>query len=78
MTLFTIILFFQGDAESIILAMEENAVQNPNKVFDVKLALEEKDYVAVHPMLDRAQRTSEQQLFTFSASKGTGLWSFGI
>jgi len=40
--------FFQGDADSLMLAMEENAVTNPDKVFEVKQVIGEGDMVAVH------------------------------
>lgn len=40
--------FFRGDADSLMLAMEENATQNPHKVLEVKLVIGEGDTVAVH------------------------------
>src|SRR5512134_1696814 len=40
--------FFEGSAESLMTAMEENARQNPNKILDVKHAIAEGDLVAVH------------------------------
>lgn len=40
--------FFPGDAESLMLAMEENAAKNPHKMLEVKHAIEEKEIVAVH------------------------------
>jgi predicted SnoaL-like aldol condensation-catalyzing enzyme len=40
--------YFPGDAESLMLAMEENAAKNPHKMLEVKLAIEEKEIVAVH------------------------------
>lgn len=43
--------FFHGDRESLMKAMEENAAKNPNKVVDVKRALEDGDYVAVHSLI---------------------------
>src|SRR5258706_4899094 len=43
--------YFQGDAKSLAKGMEENAVKNPDKVFEVKHALEEGDFVAVHSRL---------------------------
>ncbi|MFD1018641.1 nuclear transport factor 2 family protein [Thalassobacillus hwangdonensis] len=41
-------LYFRGDADSIMEAMEENAAENPDKIFEVKLAIEEEETVAVH------------------------------
>ncbi|OZM58021.1 polyketide cyclase [Lottiidibacillus patelloidae] len=40
--------YFHGDAESLIVAMEENHVDAPNKIFEVKLALQEGDRVVVY------------------------------
>lgn len=40
--------FFRGDAESIKVAMKENAEANPNKVFEVKHAIAEGEMVAVY------------------------------
>jgi predicted SnoaL-like aldol condensation-catalyzing enzyme len=40
--------FFRGDADSLMLAMEENAEKNPRKVIEVKRVLEEGDLVMVH------------------------------
>src|SRR5690349_18011529 len=40
--------YFQGDAESLMIAMEENALQNPNKILEIQRALQDGDLVAVH------------------------------
>ena len=40
--------FFKGDAKTLMLAMEENAKNNPNKILEIKHALEDKNLVAVH------------------------------
>lgn len=40
--------FFRGDDDSLMLAMEESAAKNPNKILEVKRVLEEGDYVMVH------------------------------
>jgi predicted SnoaL-like aldol condensation-catalyzing enzyme len=40
--------YFRGDAESMMAAMEENAVKNPNKVLEIQRALQDGDLVAVH------------------------------
>ena len=31
--------YFKGDGESLMIAMEDNAMKNPNKVFDIKKGL---------------------------------------
>src|SRR5512134_1903283 len=40
--------FFEGSAETLMTAMEENARENPNKTLDVKRAIAEGDLVAIH------------------------------
>jgi predicted SnoaL-like aldol condensation-catalyzing enzyme len=40
--------WFGGDAESLIVGMEESAAQNPGKVLTIQRALEDGDLVAVH------------------------------
>ena len=39
---------FPGDAASLAAAMEQNAAENPDKVYEVQHALAEGDLVAVH------------------------------
>ena len=40
--------YFNGDAETLMTAMEENAKKNPNKTLSIQHALQENDLVAVH------------------------------
>ncbi len=40
--------FFAGDRESLMLAMEENAVENPEKKLEIKLTLEDGDLVTTY------------------------------
>lgn len=40
--------YFKGDRESLLVAMEENAREFPNKVFEPLRSLEDGDFVAVH------------------------------
>lgn len=47
--------FFRGDAESLMLAMEESAAMNPHKILEVKRAIEEGDIVAVHSHVKQKQ-----------------------
>lgn len=39
---------FRGDAESLMVAMEENAAENPSQVLEIQRALQEGTLVAVH------------------------------
>lgn len=40
--------YFRGDANSLMIAMEENASKNPDKSFEVKRVIAEGNLVAVH------------------------------
>src|SRR5690606_15575777 len=40
--------FFEGSADSLQAGMQENARANPNKVFEVKRAIVEGDFVVTH------------------------------
>ena len=39
---------FKGDAESLMVAMRNNAAKNPDKVLEIQRVIEEDDFVAVH------------------------------
>jgi predicted SnoaL-like aldol condensation-catalyzing enzyme len=41
-------VYFRGDRESLMRAMEENAAKSPNTTLDVKHVLEDGDFVVVH------------------------------
>lgn len=41
-------IYFKGDAETLMLAMEENARKMPNKVFDIKRVLQDGEQVVTH------------------------------
>jgi predicted SnoaL-like aldol condensation-catalyzing enzyme len=47
--------FFRGDADSLMLAMEENATKNPHKVLEVKRVIGDGDMVAVHSHVKQKQ-----------------------
>jgi predicted SnoaL-like aldol condensation-catalyzing enzyme len=42
---------FAGDAESLMRAMQENSLKNPDKILEVRHAVEEGDLVAVHSLV---------------------------
>jgi predicted SnoaL-like aldol condensation-catalyzing enzyme len=72
--------FFQGDADSLRIAMEENAAKNPDKVFEVQHALEDGDLVAVHSRIrqspdDRGAATVH--IFRFQGDRIVELWDVG-
>lgn len=47
--------YFRGDADSLMLAMEENDTKNPHKILEVKHVIEEGDIVAVHSHIKQNQ-----------------------
>ena len=47
--------FFRADPDSLLLAMEENAIKNPDKVFEVKRVIGEGNMVAVHSHVKQNQ-----------------------
>jgi predicted SnoaL-like aldol condensation-catalyzing enzyme len=72
--------YFPGDASSLMAAMEENAAKNPNKVLDVKLALEDDDRVAVFSHV--RQTPSDRggavvHIFRFESGRIAELWDVG-
>jgi predicted SnoaL-like aldol condensation-catalyzing enzyme len=72
--------YFEGSAESLLTAMEENARENPNKTLDVKRAIAEGDLVAVHSHV--RQRPDDRgaavvHLFRFEEGRIVELWDLG-
>lgn len=72
--------FFEGSAESLKTGMEENARQNPNKVLEVKRAIAEGDFVAVHSHV--RQKPGEPggavvHIFRFEDGRIAELWDLG-
>ena len=72
--------FFEGSAESLMAGMEENARQNPNKILDVKRAMAEGEFVAVHSHVrqnpdDRG--ASVVHIFRFENGRIVELWDVG-
>lgn len=72
--------YFRGDADSLMLAMEENAAKNPHKILEVKRALEEGDLVAVHSHIKQTQEDIGAvvvHIFRFSNDSIVELWDVG-
>jgi len=71
---------FRGDAQSLMTAMEENAVANPNKVLEVQRALQDGNLVAVHSRV--MQRPGDRgaalvHIFRFEGGLVAELWDIG-
>ncbi|HSC15518.1 MAG TPA: nuclear transport factor 2 family protein [Gammaproteobacteria bacterium] len=72
--------YFRGDRESLLRGMEQNAAKNPGKVIDVKLALQDGDYVAVHSHIRQHAQdrgVSVVHLFRFDDGRIVELWDVG-
>ena len=72
--------FFEGSVESLMAGMEENACQNPNKVFEVKRAIAEGDLVVTHSHVQ--QKPGELgaavvHIFRFENDRIVELWDLG-
>ena len=72
--------FFRGDRASLMKAMEENAGKNPDKVLDVKHALEDGDYVAVHSHIRQNAQDrggAVVHIFRFERDRIAEMWDLG-
>ena len=72
--------YFRGDAESLMVGMEENAAKNPNKVLEVQRAIEEGGRVAVHSRLRMKPGESGLavvHIFKFQGDRIIELWDLG-
>ena len=72
--------YFKGNADTLMLAMEESARKNPNKIFEIHHILSDHDLVAVHSHL---KQNSEDvgfavvHIFKFESDKIIELWDLG-
>lgn len=72
--------FFEGSAEALMAGMEENARQNPNKVLEVKHAIAEGDFVAVHSHVRQEPDdlgAAVVHIFRFENGRIVELWDLG-
>lgn len=72
--------FFPGDADSLMLAMEENAAKNPHKILEVKRAMEEREFVAVHSLVKQNPEDlggAVVHIFRFQDDRIVELWDLG-
>jgi len=73
-------IYFKGDGESLMIAMEENAKKNPTKVFDIKRSLQDGDLVATHSHVRQKPEdpgAAVVHIFRFENDKITELWDLG-
>ena len=72
--------YFKGDADSLMVAMEQNAREHPHKRLDVLQALEDGDLVAIY---SRVRHEPEEpghavfHMFRFEGDRIAELWDVG-
>lgn len=72
--------YFKGNADTLMLAMEESARTNPNKIFKIHHILRDENLVAVHSHVK--QNSSDLgaavvHIFRFESDKIVELWDLG-
>ena len=72
--------FFEGSAESLQTGMEANALQNPQKVLDVKRVIAQGELVAVHFHVQQKpgdRGAAVVHIFRFEKGRIVELWDLG-
>jgi predicted SnoaL-like aldol condensation-catalyzing enzyme len=72
--------YFAGDADSLRRGMEENAKQNPEKIFEVKRALRDGNLVAIHGFVRHKpgeRGAALVHIFRFEGDKIVEMWDVG-
>lgn len=72
--------FFRGDAKTLMLAMEENAKQHPDKTLEIQRALQDGDLVAIHSKVKMNADhpgVALMHIFRFRNGRIEELWDFG-
>lgn len=73
-------VYFKGDAETLMLAMEESSRTNPNKIFKIHHILEDEKLVAVHSHLKQNSKDigfAVVHILKFKGDKIVELWDLG-
>jgi predicted SnoaL-like aldol condensation-catalyzing enzyme len=72
--------WFKGDADSLMLAMEEAGKERPDKTRQILRALEDGDFVAVHSWVKQTPDDvggAVVHIFRFAGDKIVELWDVG-
>jgi predicted SnoaL-like aldol condensation-catalyzing enzyme len=72
--------FFEGSAQVLMAGMEENARQNPGKALEVKRAIAEGEFVAVHSHVRQKPGdlgAAVVHIFRFEKGRIVELWDLG-
>ena len=73
-------IYFKGDGESLMTAMEDNAKKHPEKIFEIKRALQEGDLVTIHSHVRQKPGdpgAAVVHIFRFENDKVAELWDLG-
>ena len=73
-------IYFKGDGESLMIAMEDNARKNPNKILEIKRALQDGDLVALHSHVRQNPGDpggAVVHIFRFENDKIAEFWDLG-
>lgn len=73
-------IYFKGDRESLITAMEDNAIKNPEKSFTIKRILQDGNLVATHSHVRQNPNDpggAVVHIFRFENDKIAELWDLG-
>jgi len=73
-------IYFKGDGESLMIAMEDNAKKNPDKICEIKRAIQEDDLVTVHSHVRQNPGdpgAAVVHIFRFENDKIVELWDLG-
>ncbi len=72
--------FFRGDAASLMKAMEQNAIRNPNKILEVQRALQDGEEVAVFSRVRQKPGDlggAVVHIFRFDGNRIVEFWDIG-
>lgn len=72
--------YFEGSAEALKSAMQQNAKANPNKVFEIKHAITDGNLVVVHShvrLKPAAPGVAVVHIFRFERGRIAELWDLG-
>ena len=73
--------YFKGDRQSLLNAMKENAIANPDKIFEIKRALQDGNLVAVHSHVSQNPGdpgAAVVHIFRFFEDRIVELWDVGM
>ena len=72
--------FYEGSTDALSAGMEENARQNPDKMFEVKRVIAEGDFVVIHSHVRQKPNdlgAAVVHIFRFENGKIVELWDVG-